>query len=70
MKAERAIKGKERERKSKSARTVKGSKTGSSLAARTEETRWPLAKGKHRPHDGISFGFYTAASRRGNVLAY
>lgn len=51
-------------------RTMKGSKTGSSLAARTEETRWPLAKGKHRPRNGISFGFYTAASRRGNVLAY
>lgn len=51
-------------------RAVKGSKTGSSLDARTEETRWSLAKGKHRPRNGISFGFYTAASRRGNVLAY
>lgn len=38
--------------------------------ADAEETRWPMAKEKHRPRNGISFGFYTAASRRGNVLAY
>lgn len=52
-------------------RAVKGSKTGSSLAARTEETR--VAAGLREntaPATVFLSGFYTAASRRGNVLAY
>lgn len=65
-----ADKGRKEERERSDDERVENRKFVSRV--RTEETRWPLVKGKRRPHTTVFLSGFTrrAASRRGNVLAY